>query len=204
MTSNLFLIFILIIIFIIVILLKTLGKKVKKHYTKDKKNEKLPDPLQEYLPDLRKQYMYAEYLYFFIIGLAVIFAIINYKECLGYEIVFMILIFSLVKEICSTVTILPDPSDMCEEKGTLGGCNDLMPSGHMSSLLIILFSCWPYMNNYWKYIFTFLILFYSFLIIAVRNHYTIDVVMSWFVVFTIYTLGHSFIMKNFEMTCIKS
>lgn len=189
-------------IFVLVLLLKNFGKKVRKHYTKDKKNEKLADPLQDYLPDLRKHYIYAEYLWGFIIIFAVIFGLIYYKTCLGYEICFMLVIFHLVKQLCSMVTILPDPSDMCEQKETSGNCNDLMPSGHMSTLLIILFSFWPYMNTSWKSLFVFLVLLYSVLIIAVRNHYTIDVVMSWFVVFTIYSIVHPYILNNFTLTCI--
>ena len=194
-------VFTIVSLLVVLFILKRFGKNIKKHYTKDKQNEKLPDPLQEHLPDLRSHYIYAEYFFFFIIALGIIFGLTHYKSCLAYEIVFMFIVFQFIKEICSMVTILPDPSDMCEEKGTLGACNDLMPSGHMSTLLIILFSLWPYMTLPWKSIFSALIFSYSILIIAVRNHYTIDIIMSMFVVFTIYSIIHPYILKNFNLKC---
>jgi len=92
--------------------------------------------------------------------------------------------------ITMSVTILPQPNGKCKppsERSSIdrwlsGGCNDAIFSGHMSMVLILLL----YISKGVKSIFikSMMILFalgYSLLIIMLRNHYTVDVILAWFI-----------------------
>jgi PAP2 superfamily C-terminal len=181
-------------------ILKIKSTSIKNSYKekeKEKDTDKLSDVIHTYGPDWSKYYQYAEIFFYIIILLFIVYATASKKLFVLYEIGFLLAFFYFIKITCTLVTILPDPSGKCETKNTLGDCNELMPSGHLSSLLIILFSLWPYIDNkYWKMLFVSLISIYSFVIIAVRNHYTIDVVISWFVVYTIYYMSHPYMVNN--------
>lgn len=107
-----------------------------------------------------------------------------------------------IKSIFTISTILPDPSGTCKEKhknipfakNLIGDCNKLMFSGHAVSLFIILFILYNIKCDGNKEFvissrcMTMLILYVlvtCYVIIATRNHYTIDVLVSFFVAYTL-------------------
>lgn len=108
----------------------------------------------------------------------------------------MMLLLQLLKSITSMLTILPDPSGMCREKHggketlkiLFGNCNDLMFSGHTGFAILCIMILQPYVS---RFSFIFLVLYVLILCsitVMTCNHYTIDVVMSFFVAYFIYNV----------------
>lgn len=88
----------------------------------------------------------------------------------------------LLRAISFSSTLLPDASRQCMTSFYVGSCFDLIFSGHamiMSLSMSAIFHFYPYLLTPMK---KALLLFHAtcvgFLIVAVRNHYTIDVVIG--------------------------
>lgn len=97
-----------------------------------------------------------------------------------------------LKLLISMLTVMPDPSGICDIKPfafIMGKCNDLVVSGHASNSLL----CYYYYNEYanqnlsnerkkrLENLFWYFIVCNCIWIIISRNHYTTDVVFSFFV-----------------------
>lgn len=169
----------------------TILRNYKKKHPID--NEPLPDILHQNFID-KRHYLVVEYIFYVILISLFLFCAFHDAYSSISEMILLLVIFYSIKLFCSIVTILPDPSGFCHKKRVLGGCNNLIPSGHVGTLFIIMFCLVPYMSISWKIIFSVVIMFYALCVIVVRNHYTIDVIMSWFVVYAIYHNLHPFIM----------
>jgi len=189
-------IIIALICFISLVILRRKGDDIRFFFKSNCDKDKLPDILHYYLPDCEEYYLYVEIFYFVIIIGSIVFSILKANLIVWYEIVLLIIIFSFIKIICSFLTILPDPSGICENKKTYGYCNELMPSGHMATLLIIIFCLWNFMNDKTKIVYIFLTILYAIGIISVKNHYTIDILMSFFVVYTLYNIVHPLLLNT--------
>ena len=81
-----------------------------------------------------------------------------------------------------TLTILPRPKNISDDKKNMfvDGYNDYIFSGHATSSLVISYFIGA---PYWP----ILPIINSIAIIGSRNHYTIDVVLSWFIFFALIT-----------------
>jgi hypothetical protein len=178
-----------IILFIAIELLKpVVFAKIDATVAKTQLNDKpLPDIGHATLPDLRAHYKWGNIVSAAIVGGFVVFCLWTRQWTQIVEVFFLWSVFLALKLGVNAVTILPDPSGMCKEKEDLmgkfdGQCNDLMPSGHMALVASIVFSLWGQASGAGK---AGLVLVYgaaAFVTIAARNHYTIDVVVSAFVV----------------------
>lgn len=91
----------------------------------------------------------------------------------------------LLRALSFSSTLLPDASRQCMTSFYVGSCFDLIFSGHamiMSLSLFALFHFYPYLlNQFKKALLCFHVTCVGFLIVAVRNHYTIDVVIGMLV-----------------------
>lgn len=91
-----------------------------------------------------------------------------------------------VRKIITIMTILPDPSGICNEKPfkiILGRCNDLPVSGHTSTSIL----CYYFLREYGEVSFIYYyVLINCTIIILVRNHYTIDVIFAFFMTSYLY------------------
>lgn len=91
-----------------------------------------------------------------------------------------------VRKIITIMTILPDPSGICNEKPfqiILGRCNDLPVSGHASTSIL----CYYFLREYGEENFIYYyVLINCTIIILVRNHYTIDVIFAFFMTSYLY------------------
>lgn len=89
-----------------------------------------------------------------------------------------------------SVTLLPDSSQMCFESNHLGSCFDLIFSGHSTIMLLCSFIINEFFNiGIFVYIFLMFKNFVTFLLIILcRNHYTIDVLISIFMTYFVYSL----------------
>ena len=118
---------------------------------------------------------------FMTITLLVISSIFLYNKQSVIPFYKCIVLCQLFKKFVGMLTILPDSSGYCEEKSfqiILGRCNDLVISGHACTILTCYFFLSPYIKSSILSIYVILNLI---LIVLSRNHYTIDVIFSFFV-----------------------
>jgi len=100
------------------------------------------------------------------------------------------------RAITTSVTILPScHSKNCELQYSwlnyiIGHCNDKIFSGHTSLSLVLLYLIYRYnlVNNTLLYILIFIQILIAILLIATRGHYTIDVLLGYFITGTILLL----------------
>lgn len=90
--------------------------------------------------------------------------------------------FFIIAFILNNITILPyQKIEHCHlpwyQKFFFGGCRDKIPSGHFGIVLIILL--FNFTPNLFLHLF---IIFYGLLIVSTRNHYSIDILSSYFIV----------------------
>ena len=151
-------------------------------YSKNHEFPKIYDILHENCAHVDK-FEYASDIISLILIIILIFLDINmFYNYLGFIIViFIIRIFT------NMLTILPK-NNLCVTSNSFsfrGGCYDKVFSGHFASAFIA--SLILYKNNYINAILLVLInLINSLFIILSRNHYTLDIIMSFFVSLVIY------------------
>lgn len=157
----------------------------------------LPDVMHALLPDWRAHHIWGDVA----VGITLAVFVAYCAACLPrsgsacrlwtpvFEAACAFALFILLKVFINAVTILPDPSGMCEVKGSLGQCNDLMPSGHMAAVFIALFAIWGHADVLMKAVMVALAAATCFITLATRNHYTIDVIMSGFVTYALWALA---------------
>lgn len=185
----------LLVFFLIVIII---GKSISSNHIKQSIPENfnkipLPDIIHDNTcPTWKYKYVYVEIFFYIFLAMALYRLWYCNQLMTVFEIGLLWEIFHIFKLMCSIVTVLPDPSGICHTKGTIGGCNDLLPSGHSSMLLIMLFVIWNYLDIYWKISFLLLFSIYVIMNIVVRNHYTIDIVMSSIVSYAMYKFFHPY------------
>lgn len=107
------------------------------------------------------------------------------------------IILSSLRIITKTATILPQSNKKCKppiqrnsiHRFLTGGCNDTIFSGHISQMIImLLFINKGIKHLYIKIILLIFCIFYSFLIIMLQNHYTVDVVLAWYIAITAFII----------------
>lgn len=143
----------------------------------------LYDIVQSYIPNLQPYRILPEFLH--LIPIAIFFYLV-FKHSNENSVNALQKMFHLHSElmllrcICFSVTLLPDSSQMCKNTHFIGSCYDLIYSGHTTAMFLFTYlirefynvSNILYINLQLNNIIT------SILIIACRNHYTIDVIIS--------------------------
>ena len=151
-------------------------------YSQNQEFPKINDILNENCAHVDK-FEYASDIISLILIIILIFLDVNmFYDYLG----FIIVIFT-IRIFTNMLTILPKNNLCTTENGFSfrGGCYDKLFSGHFSSVFIA--TLLLYKNNYINIILLVLInLINSLFIILSRNHYTIDIVMAFFVSLFVY------------------
>lgn len=184
--------------FLIIVIIYITFKPYFKKYIKDVvkhtslNNKPLPDIGHILFPDL-SEYHYVGDIFVLIIFLITIIYFILYEKLNTHYIMNIcnILMYCIViKMLLTAITILPDPSGICEIKSkyNIGHCNDLLPSGHMLFVFVIYFVLYPRLSNVMNGLYILQILLLWFITIASRNHYTIDTIVSFFIAYTVVSL----------------
>lgn len=139
--------------------------------------------------------------HFYWIGDFLVCSLLTYLFCMVYihkidivNVIIMFLLLQVLKSITSMVTILPDPSGMCNSKHggkdilkkLFGNCNDLMFSGHTGFAFLCLMILRPYLQPFSCFILYIFVCILCLVTITTCNHYTIDVIMSYFVAYFVY------------------
>ena len=122
-----------------------------------------------------------------IILLILIIILIILDVNMFYNYLGFIIVIFIIRIFVNMLTILPK-NNLCSTSNSFsfrGGCYDKLFSGHFSSVFIA--TLLLYKNNYINIILLVLInLINSLFIILSRNHYTIDIVMAFFVSLFVY------------------
>jgi hypothetical protein len=167
---------------------------IDKHgFKKGNSNVKcIYDVGHEYLPNLRyKNEYYNEilsYIRHFIAGFPVIIALITLSWENKTNFIIDLIILYTIRMISNNLTILPSirACKRSENKLRIGGCCDLMFSGHTLSCLIASLYIIYYVNDNYTSLLLVFNLVNQFLILSSRRHYTDDVFLAWFVVLTVF------------------
>jgi hypothetical protein len=159
-----------------------LDKTVDDFY-KNHKHPEIYDLGFKYIPEIRLSVSHFNVLFLlFLIPLIVYGNKEIYKELIGY----MIIIF-LIRSVIIQLTVLPKHK-RCETNTAvkqIGGCYDKIFSGHYAIVVIISLLYYKY-NILSLPVLLGVNVFAAFLIIAMRWHYTIDVLVALFVTLLVY------------------
>lgn len=175
---------------------------------KESRENCITDILQERLPNLSESKKWSKHNRngilkgvlslddFLAVAVMIIFFLMHGLKYIK-DIAILYILIRGFRLITMSVTILPQPNKNCKppsERNTLdrwlsGGCNDAIFSGHMSMMLILLLYISKGVKSLFiKSIMGLFALGYSLLIIMLRNHYTVDVILAWFISISTYVL----------------
>jgi len=148
---------------------------------KQKTTPKVYDVMHKLLPKETNK----EWLTNYMIILSLLPLIFNFNSDLGYNFLGLLLTINIIRDITINLTILPKNVDCVLDKTMIshliGSCYDKIFSGHFSFvyILTLLYYSYGYITNIpiliiWNVI-------NAIIILISRSHYTIDIVMSFFV-----------------------
>jgi ABC-type Fe3+-siderophore transport system permease subunit len=148
----------------------------------------LPDIGHTLLPDLSRWYFLGDWILGVLCAVALAYCAWAKDWDLIVYIIAVVILGTVIKMVMTFVTVLPDPSGACHEKAkkAIGSCNDLLPSGHMIAAFAVCIGLWPRLQSvWWKAVFGSLTALLWFFTVATKNHYTIDTLVSFFVVMSL-------------------
>lgn len=143
----------------------------------------LHDVATEVLPDLSHLYWVGDALVAGLIVFGVAYLFSTGRTSLLWRVLWVVVAAHAIKVVTVGVTILPDPSGMCEYKQRgwrrlLGTCNDLLPSGHMIILFATAFLTRGVIPGpLWTGLCALTAATW-FITLASKNHYTVDTLVS--------------------------
>lgn len=153
---------------------------------------KINDIIHDAVPPVLEKYDYYLDIAYILIGcIFVLYIIYIDRPILLIDFLIIYFIALLILKILSLCTTLPDCSKKCHIKHNgvykiFGQCNAYIMSGHFTALLLMLYLIHPYISNQLLIFFIIVAALYAFFIVSVRNHYTIDIIISIFVVDVLY------------------
>lgn len=146
-----------------------------------KTNPKIYDVAHKYLPDLG-HYDSFHHIITTLLTIPIIFNLNMFQEYLSYWITIFI-----IRSITNLVTILPKNKHCKKDKAFMfmGGCYDKIFSGHFVSVFL---ATLLYMKYGWINMDTLVIINFinSMSILLSRGHYTIDLIVAYFVTMYVY------------------
>lgn len=162
--------------------------------------EPLDDLLIKKLPDISQYRILTDIIPLLLI-LILLFKRPNINQIEDYLLCYMIIM--LLRMFSMSLTIMP--SIACEYKKhqniITGGCHDCMFSGHTSLvLLVLLILVTDY--KYPKVICLIIGIMYSLLIISSHAHYSVDVVIAWYITFLVFICYKYECVSIFRQTLI--
>ncbi len=174
------------------------AKLFYKHY----KQKRLYDIFHNIIPYTIYSKYLSEICALFIIISSTIFFILKPNILFLSSLLILVSILLIMKCIIGLITLLPDSSGNCTYSNLFGSCNDLLFSGHVSKILILLLLV-DYYNvipNYVSYIYYILFVCMILFILSSRKHYSIDIIFGIIVslfIFMIYYNKNLFIHQSF-------
>ena len=171
-------------------LLDTIAESYYMNRIENKKiTPKVYDISHKYLPDLEN--------YQYISNIFLLFSFISFiKPFILIEFIGFIIPILIIRSITIHLTILPKTKncDITNSIKIFGSCYDKIFSGHFSLVFLITLLLWKhkYISILWV---IFINLFNGLLILATRAHYTIDIIVSFFI--TLFVFQNRFTLLRF-------
>lgn len=142
-------------------------------------------------PVLEKYDHYIDIAYILIAFLFIMYTLYINRPLILIDFLIIYFLALVILKILSLSTVLPDCSKKCHIKHNgvyqiFGQCNAYIMSGHFTALLLMLYLIHPYISKTLLFTFIAIATTYAFFIVSVRNHYTIDIIISIFVVDFLY------------------
>jgi len=187
--------FILLVVSIIITIFSQ--RTVDKKYKSMKNKEPLNDILIELFPNLDDYDYLCDYLAALPVLILLYVSWKNKKFTIMNDFIMYMAIIYILRSITMYFTILPSINCYHHKKiNLMGGCCDSIFSGHTSvTLMSILFLIGL---GFPTYIIIYPILL-SFLIISSKSHYTVDVIISWYITFLVYiSIKYQCVRKYFK------
>ena len=163
--------------------------------------EPLDDILIKKLPNMSKHRNIVDIVPALLIVFVILFKRPSINQIEDYTLCYMIIM--LLRMFSISLTIMP--SIACQYKRTqniiTGGCNDCMFSGHTSLvLLVLLILVTDY--KFPKLICLLVGIMYSLLIISAHVHYSVDVLIAWYITFLVFICYKYNCVSLFRQTLI--
>jgi len=174
-----------------------LETKSEKFYQKKENHKKVQDIFHNVLP----HFQHFEYASDILLVLVFVYlAIMNFG--LIYQLAGFIFTLVLLRQLIIQITVLPK-NETCNIKDTCmfrGGCYDKIFSAHFG---IVMLTTWVLYDNGLinKFVMIFINLLNALFILLSRNHYTIDIIVSIFVVIIIYQNNLNICYYLDKVTC---
>lgn len=153
----------------------------------------LYDIYQDFMPNLQTMRIVPEILH--VIPVVILFIhIVYYQDDRSVSALRTMLsrhgLLMALRAVFFSSTLLPDSSQMCKESALPGSCFDLIFSGHSTIILLTTYILRDYYNlSKAKFHLLQLVnLLTCIMIVACRNHYTVDVLVSIIVTDYVYKL----------------
>ena len=143
----------------------------------------LYDILHEVLPDMTRHEQLIDLLPI-VLGLVVVYLVLFDGMHHG-DVCRMLAYGFLLRCVTTTVTRLPSP--ICSRKEQIcavGGCNSCIFSGHAMTTLVLAYFIHRHTGSHACALAAYC-LATSWLIVATRSHYTVDVIVAWIVVYAL-------------------
>jgi hypothetical protein len=174
-------------------------------YYKDYEERPLYDTLYSIIPYNKYSHIGSEIILTFFM---LLFFYLIYKNQNAFALINFIILFSIIQIIRGfifSLTLLPDASNNCTFSLIGGSCNDLLFSGHIGSVLLILLLIFKYnliSSKVNKNILLALFILMNIFILSSRNHYSIDLVIGIILTYAIYNFyfvhGEKMLSKLFN------
>ena len=177
----------------------------------DRKATPLKDAMHDVIPTVSEDVGKIKEIFTFLPLVLFIFFIVKEKN---YRVLFdFIKLFAMIMIIRSLsfyLTTLPDASQRCDPSiivGINGGCSDLLFSGHTAIQLLSILYLYYYSETWNRYSDAIKIPFLSiipmnmYLILARRDHYSIDILYAFMVTYGMFYFNHTCFKPG--MLCVK-
>jgi hypothetical protein len=160
---------------------------------KQKTTPKVYDVMHKVLPKNTGIHWLTNYM----LVLSLLPLIFNFNSDLGYNFLGLLITVNIIRDISINLTILPKDIDCVPDKTIishiLGSCYDKIFSGHFSFvyILTLLYYSYGYFTSIpllvsWNII-------NALIILVSRSHYTIDIVMAFFVCSFVFVQNYNFL-----------
>ena len=159
---------------------------------KNKNDNKIFDRGFYYIPKISDKYNFIDDLLVLLPLLLLLFIKINYKKY-----ILSLIFIQILRSICLYLTVYPPANSNCEKNITkkekkfnlvkicTGRCTETIFSNHTSILLLTLIYLFPKINYFSKIFSIFYFLVTIYIIIGLRNHYSIDVFLGIIITFLV-------------------
>lgn len=189
---NLFFFSIILLYFVIVYILlycKKLIHNASLNYYSTYEERPLYDSLHLIIPYNKYSVYFSEIIMIFFIFLIIYLFYKKHNISILYNFIIIFAFIQIVRALLFSLTLLPDSSNNCTFGLFSGSCNDLLFSGHISVVLLIILFVNKYKLFNSKFIKNILILIFilmSLFILSSRNHYSIDIITALIITYIIY------------------